>query len=364
MIFDYHPKLIENMVQETFKTVLVLIPLSLIFVWIFIDFIPTSYALTWLTIQFIYIYLRYLNSKKMREYLVNSDKNTLKRQVKFFLVLSIFSALWWDIGIILGLSYAPAFYEYITAIFVMGIVAGAILSLSQIFYVYVIYFLILVIPQVIIFSQYNDKPHFIVLILSLIYLPYIFIISKSVYQRLLDKVKSQETLEKAVKQLHKLSITDPLTSINNRRFFLQTSQQLLAVSKRENTPISLLMLDIDYFKSINDNYGHKFGDFILIELSKVLKKTIRESDVLARLGGEEFGFLLYKTDIKNALRFAEKIRLLIEKHVFSNKDVVTNITLSIGVSEINQKINTLDLLYHEADLKLYEAKRFGRNRVC
>lgn len=154
---------------------------------------------------------------------------------------------------------------------------------------------------------------------------------------------------------------DELTNIYNRRYFFEISKELIALAAREQQAVSLIMLDIDYFKKINDTYGHQTGDFILRDLVKEI--NMRKSDVFARVGGEEFTILLSDTSLNGATIIAEKIRKTIENKSFTYNTISINLTISIGISELNEENTTIEDLYKKADKQLYIAKKNGRNRV-
>jgi diguanylate cyclase (GGDEF)-like protein len=170
-------------------------------------------------------------------------------------------------------------------------------------------------------------------------------------------------LEKNVAELHKLSITDNLTNIYNRRYFFEVSQNLILIAVREKKPLSLLMLDIDHFKNINDTFGHQVGDFILIDAVREIEKIMRESDIFSRVGGEEFTVLLNDTLIDGARNIAEKIRTSIENKEFIYSNTEIKITVSVGIAQIDENNNSIEKLYKQADKQLYKAKHNGRNRV-
>jgi len=162
-------------------------------------------------------------------------------------------------------------------------------------------------------------------------------------------------------KLRKLSITDPLTGIKNRRAFFEVSENFFKLANRKDLPLSLLILDIDLFKKVNDTYGHIIGDEILKFLVKQTNQTLRDSDIFARYGGEEFIILLPDTDLNGAIQVAEKIRKAIESTPYQG-DVEVSITVSLGVAQLqNEKI--LNKLIQRADEALYRAKEYGRNRV-
>ncbi len=165
-------------------------------------------------------------------------------------------------------------------------------------------------------------------------------------------------------RLEKLAITDYLTGIYNIRYFYHRIIEEFSRSERYVLPISCLMLDIDFFKKINDSYGHKTGDAVLKEFSLLLKHCTRKSDVLARYGGEEFIVMLPHTPLDGAIAEAERIRSAIKGHKFKSLKNQIGITVSIGISvSPNAKIKTHDDLISAADDALYEAKKSGRDRV-
>lgn len=167
--------------------------------------------------------------------------------------------------------------------------------------------------------------------------------------------------KKAAKVLEEQASTDPLTGLYNRRQFEILTYQGLQTAKRYNMPYSLLMLDIDFFKKINDTYGHDAGDEVLKNLARVLKETVRKSDVVARHGGEEFIVFLPQTAPEEALIAAEHIRKAVENMETRTEEHTIPVTVSIGVSDC-QTFN-LNTLIKQADEALYDSKNKGRNRT-
>ncbi len=173
-----------------------------------------------------------------------------------------------------------------------------------------------------------------------------------------------EQVEDEKTRLEKLAITDYLTGIYNIRYFYHRIIEEFSRSQRYDFPISCLMLDIDYFKKINDIYGHKTGDLVLREFAQLLKKHSRKSDVVARYGGEEFIMLLPQTSVEGALLEAERIRTAIDGHVFKSLKDKRKLSISIGIaSSPNKKIKSHDDLIACSDDALFNAKKGGRNRV-
>ena len=165
------------------------------------------------------------------------------------------------------------------------------------------------------------------------------------------------TIQKNKSELENLANTDSLTGLYNRRHFYELINPLLSILKRENKVSAILMLDIDKFKNINDTYGHDVGDKILKDVTRVTSKNIRESDIFARFGGEEFIVFLPNTNHKSAILVAQKVRKSIE-NIRSVQDIKS--TVSIGISEI---LDDVGVAIKEADIALYRAKENGRNRV-
>jgi len=164
-------------------------------------------------------------------------------------------------------------------------------------------------------------------------------------------------------QLRILATTDPLTGAYNRRTFFELGSTEFARSKRYKQGLSILMMDIDHFKLVNDNYGHNVGDITLSTLVANCMGVLRSIDILGRVGGEEFSIILPHTTGKEGVLVAERLRQVIEKNVMETDNAVFSITVSIGVSEIRDDDLTIDDVLKRADQALYCAKNKGRNRV-
>ncbi len=363
-MFTYHPKLVDRMVKETPKTIGGLVVLSIIFILIYKDHVPNGLLVVWGILQGIFIYLRHLNAKTLETYIEQGNTEKIRLHVKLFFGLMVYSAFVWNSGAIVGVVYGASPYEYVSFVLIMGLITAGALSLSSILSGYTLYFLLMLLPQLVLFSQYSDSAHHAIILLAIIYIPSILILAKSINKNLIKHIEDNEALAKNVEELHKLSITDGLTEVYNRRHFFETAKHMIELSRRENKAVSLLMLDIDHFKILNDTYGHQAGDTVLVNLAKEIQGMTRGSDIFARIGGEEFALLLYGASTDEARRIAQNICTTIEGHRFAYDDKKLEITVSIGVAEIGNDINTLDKLHYEADKKLYEAKGCGRNCIC
>jgi diguanylate cyclase (GGDEF)-like protein len=165
-------------------------------------------------------------------------------------------------------------------------------------------------------------------------------------------------------EIYRLTIIDGLTQIHNQRYLMEFIDRELARSARHQRPLALILFDIDWFKTINDELGHLGGDFTLRELSACVRKTVRREDLFARYGGEEFALVLVETDKEGAVNVAERIRESVEQHPFRFEDKPFALTVSLGVaSTTGDAALTAAGLLRQADDKLYQAKRAGRNRV-
>ena len=162
--------------------------------------------------------------------------------------------------------------------------------------------------------------------------------------------------------LRESSLVDGLTGLYNRRFLQDHSNQIIASTLRRKKQISLLMCDMDYFKQVNDKFGHDVGDSVLKETSHILKKCVRESDIVIRFGGEEFLILLIDTEIGYGMSVAEKIRLAVEEFSFKTNDGVLKKTISMGMSDFPNDTDGFWQAIKFADVALYKAKETGRNR--
>jgi diguanylate cyclase (GGDEF)-like protein len=165
-------------------------------------------------------------------------------------------------------------------------------------------------------------------------------------------------------EIYRLTILDGLTQIHNQRYLTEFLEREVVRSQRHDRPLSVLMLDIDKFKSINDTFGHLCGDFVLRELAGIIRGSVRKEDLFARYGGEEFTVVLVETNAEGAVAVAERIRESVEAHQFRFESTPVKLTISIGVSTTSGDHNMTPAgLLKTADEKLYEAKRTGRNRV-
>ena len=168
-------------------------------------------------------------------------------------------------------------------------------------------------------------------------------------------------MKNAREGLEKLSDTDELTGLKNRRAFNNALEDEIGKASRYDRPFSLLMLDSDDLKTVNDEFGHAVGDKLIITIAQVVQESLRRTDFLARFGGDEFVAILTETPGDRALEVAERIRTSVENTSFSANGKRVASTLSIGISSFSSELHTAEGLLAEADSKLYESKRKGKN---
>ena len=188
-----------------------------------------------------------------------------------------------------------------------------------------------------------------------------------------DQVKIGDTIFKYLSgsdveaQYHEtifnMTITDGLTDVGNKKRLDQLVQKEIPRAVRHNRELSLLMVDIDHFKDVNDTYGHLAGDSVLRDLAGILQKRLRPDDELGRYGGEEFAAVLPETSLAGAVKIAEDLRSLVEEHRFIVEGEQIRVTVSIGAATLKTGMEAKSF-FRAADEMLYKAKNSGRNRVC
>ena len=186
-------------------------------------------------------------------------------------------------------------------------------------------------------------------------------------KKLSETTVSLESMKKIVAErteaLETLSNTDPLTKVANRRSLFERGNNEIARVQRSQNQLSLILLDCDLFKNINDKYGHAFGDEVLLHLCKICTKEIRDVDFFARYGGEEFIIVLPDSDINGAVKTAERIQQSLAHNCIAFEEEDVSVTLSIGVCMAHSQHTSFEALIKDADIAMYKAKENGRNRI-
>ena len=184
----------------------------------------------------------------------------------------------------------------------------------------------------------------------------------NVHHKLAQTIRELETSRRA---LAEQATTDPLTRLKNRRAFFENGAKQMSVARRYGTDFSIIVADLDYFKRVNDSFGHQAGDEALIAVARILLQMTRTEDTVARVGGEEFAALLPDTNRLGAAVLAERVRAAVEHERFVVAEQTIQLTLSIGVASYAvERVETADQLLNIADQRLYLAKKLGRNRIC
>ncbi|MBN2351788.1 MAG: GGDEF domain-containing protein [Spirochaetales bacterium] len=181
---------------------------------------------------------------------------------------------------------------------------------------------------------------------------------------IVERKRMDEEIRRLNGRLARQANTDELTGLANRRAFFARGAEEIKRSRRHGQPLSLIMLDLDHFKDVNDSYGHDVGDRVLFCVARTLMANVREIDAAARLGGEEFGVLLPNTKPEDAVALAERVRRTIAMTDCGAQATAANVSASLGVAALTDSTRTIDDLLKQADIAMYQAKREGRNRVC
>jgi two-component system cell cycle response regulator len=180
----------------------------------------------------------------------------------------------------------------------------------------------------------------------------------------LRRKRFQDYLREKFQQGLELAITDSLTGLYNRRYMESHLKAMVEDGVQSEKPVSLLIFDIDFFKSVNDTYGHAAGDTVLKEFAQRISQNVRGVDLACRMGGEEFVVVMPDTDLSYAMMVAERLRQRVGEITFNVEDGLDiNVTVSIGIAVVEGDCNTAEKLLERADTALYRAKRDGRNRV-
>ncbi|HBV20584.1 MAG TPA: hypothetical protein DEF07_02545 [Nitrosomonas sp.] len=299
------------------------------------------------------LFLRYLRvSPKEDAILLWEDKY-------FYTLLS--SSLVWGLGGVWMMSLAPIFYQAIIYSFLLGMSAGAlsVYTAMQKFALSTINIILL--PASIWLLFQDDRALVIVGMSGLIFLFSCFRATKILTNALHQSFLLNHRLAIEKEKVELMAKTDSLTQLYNRASFADLAEIQVNYCKRYNQPASVIVLDVDHFKKVNDSLGHQAGDLALQHLAKKLRETTRNSDICGRIGGEEFVIFLPNTDQEGAIKIAEKIRMSIESSIIENSDGLFHITASLGIAT---GLMELKQLIRMADMAMYQAKNSGRNKIC
>lgn len=296
------------------------------------------------------------------KYLIKNDKGQFKKAYSF-VVPALTAIILILISIINGLDQINS--GNITSVFIANILvcsATLMIRFPIDLAIYSISFLTYIAG---LFSfQKNVTIIYSNIINGIIFFIAVIIISRIIYNTQFNQMSKNIILEEVNAKLNYISNHDPLTGLANRRSFETQLKQKLEIMNHNKKSSSLILIDIDHFKSINDKYGHPIGDIVLKEISDILLKSIKNSDLATRWGGEEFLILLFETPVDVAYELANKIRIEVEKKTILIDNFKINITVSIGIAQLKSYLlNNFNSSYTLADNALYRAKNNGRNQV-
>jgi diguanylate cyclase (GGDEF)-like protein len=184
--------------------------------------------------------------------------------------------------------------------------------------------------------------------------------NKSLEQKVMQRTKE---LEESNTKLYKQATIDSLTEIPNRRYFFEMSDRYLQLSHRKRQALSFIIFDIDFFKRVNDTYGHETGDQVLKFITNQINLILRRSDIFGRIGGEEFAIALLDSNLEQAKEIAEKLRESIQNTTYTQNKITINLTISLGVTQAKINEQEVSFILSRADIALYQAKDYGRNQV-
>ena len=277
-----------------------------------------------------------------------------------YLITLITSSLAWGLGTVILTYNQSLLYQLITYYILMGMAGAALGVYSSIRYMAITTIVCILLPATIRLFLHGSASTVLTGVATLLFFASAIRGTKILARTLHQTFQLSNELSIARDTAERLARTDMLTSLYNRRAFKELCNQRIDYCQRHQHPVSLLLLDLDYFKKINDRFGHDAGDRALQQLAKILTDAIRSSDICGRIGGEEFAVLLSDTDLAEASLVAEKIKLTIEHTTIKTAETQFSITASIGVAAC---YDSLESLLRAADKAMYKAKQSGRNQV-
>lgn len=320
--------------------------------------LPALYSLSWIALITLLSILRVSLSISFFRHRPGVDKVPLWQGYYFVSLIGI--AVLWGLGCTLMMYWLDPVLQGIVYFFLMGM-GGGFLVAHSVNRIHIITFMPLLLGPSIVFAALEGS--WVIKLTGVT--TFIFMLAGINASEILSRMLHQnflltEELHDAKRVAENLANIDPLTNLNNRRAFLNFSSQQLKLCVRREIPTALIMADVDNFKSINDNYGHDVGDKALIFIANLMNESRRESDICARLGGEEFVILLTGSDTISAEQYAEKLRAKIQENPLVLGGTVLKLSISIGIAS---ESNDIEQLLRLADKAMYQAKRQGKNQV-
>jgi diguanylate cyclase (GGDEF)-like protein len=258
-----------------------------------------------------------------------------------------------------GVENAMIYLFLITVLFC----AGGVSSYQHMKWLGPIFVISVMVPQCIYYLTIAGVDAKLMAFLIFVFIFFMLNVGLQLHKDAIHTLSLNHELSKAKEKAEQLARTDMLTGLNNRRAFIETGKMILKNAQRYGHPLSMVMLDIDNFKMINDTYGHTSGDKVIKALANVINHGVRESDVSGRLGGEEFAIILQETNLTAAQELIDRLRKEVEQTPVHIDSQQINVTASFGIAQLDTELDSFDKLLDRADHAMYQAKKAGRNRV-
>jgi diguanylate cyclase (GGDEF)-like protein len=313
----------------------------------------------WLTVVALSV-LRAAMAAAYRRRPSEADARTWER--RFIVTLAMTGAVW-GVGGWLIMPPGSLVYQTVVYFFLMGMVGGAVANYSAHVVGVMTTTILIFLPSTLAFAIEDNPLTRAMALGSVVYVVGAFRATTMLSASFRHSYVLAHELDLARETAEHQARTDELTQMRNRRAFHELGEIAVAQARRYNDPLALISLDIDHFKKVNDTWGHATGDETLRLVALIIGRTIRTSDIAARIGGEEFAILLPRASPEQAVAMAERLRAAMEKAPLYHDNGELHFTASFGVAVRTAEIDTLDRLLAEADKALYEAKEGGRNRV-
>ncbi len=344
--------------QLSFPTLFVTLTISFMLAWISRHEVPAPVLYGWLVLMCLSLLVRLLLYVAYFRYRPQGTA-MLRWEWPYVGTLSL-SSLFLGLGTMVLMLYLPLLEQVVCMFVMIGMAGGAISNFSAIRLAAVVAMMSVLLPGTLLMLWQGGEVRLCVVLGAVIFMIASLRAIRMQASALRDSLQLAHELELAHGNAAALARTDALTGLNNRRAFFERGEQLARYCERHGTPFSLLLMDVDHFKAINDSCGHAAGDAALGAVGELLRQQFRRADVCGRIGGEEFAVLLPDTAQTDALALAEKLRQAIAAVAVPFGERELSLTASIGVAAGNYD---LDALLSQADAAMYRAKAAGRNRV-
>lgn len=352
---------VETVFAQTTVTISYSLTVAIVLIIALWNVVDTKLLLNWGAILLLFSIARIILAKSYRRSNPTTRNMILWERLLVSSLIGI--SLIWGIGCWAFLPPDSVEHQMFIFIFIMGLTGASAAAYSSHAFCVKAMILCFMTPVSITFAISENSLLQAVSLAATIYIAVTFRATTLLNHFLRKSYQLSFDLNIAKENAEKMALTDALTGINNRRAFYKLGNKIIQNSQRYQHSMSIVMLDIDKFKEINDKWGHGAGDDVIITLAKTIKAAAREADICGRLGGDEFSIILPETDIEQAQNFAERLCSKISNIVVTTQTSNISFTSSIGVATRYAECTKLEQLIAYADAALYEAKNKGRNQV-